>query len=235
LPASRGAGAPDPRVKPRDDIRLNPMESDKSVLRVYAIPVSYYCAKLRIVLRHKNLAWEEMAPPGGYGSAEYKTHVPTGNLPALLDGDLLIADSEAIAEYLEETRPNPPLMPKAAAARAKARELGRFHDTRLEPALRRLFPYLRGGAPADLIARQESEIAARLGQLAQLAGQAGPLSLGDCGFPIAFAWLDAMAPLMGFKLDYPAPVRAYRERLEQAPAILAELADYRPKLDAYLA
>ncbi|MEM6624117.1 MAG: glutathione S-transferase N-terminal domain-containing protein, partial [Pseudomonadota bacterium] len=87
------------------------------MLRVYAIPVSLYCAKLRILLRHKGLAWEEVAPPGGYGSAAYKDHVPSGNLPALLDGDLLIADSEAIAEYLEERHPDPPMLPGDAPSR----------------------------------------------------------------------------------------------------------------------
>ena len=70
------------------------------MLSVYAIPVSLYCAKLRILLRHKGLEWEEVPPPGGYGSDEYKRVAPSGNLPALRDGDLLLGDSEAIAEYL---------------------------------------------------------------------------------------------------------------------------------------
>ena len=48
------------------------------MLKVYAIPVSLYCAKLRIVLRHKGLAWEEVPPPGGYGSEDYKQVVPSG-------------------------------------------------------------------------------------------------------------------------------------------------------------
>ena len=68
------------------------------MLTVFTVPVSLYCAKLRIVLRHKKLEWREELPPGGYGSDAYKQIVPSGNLPALRDGDLLIADSEAIAE-----------------------------------------------------------------------------------------------------------------------------------------
>ncbi len=68
------------------------------MLTVYTVPISLYCAKLRIVLRHKQLEWNEQTPPGGYGSNEYKTIVVSGNLPALVDGSLLIADSEAIAE-----------------------------------------------------------------------------------------------------------------------------------------
>ena len=45
------------------------------MLTVYTVPISLYCAKLRIVLRHKQLEWNEQMPPGGYGSDEYKTVV----------------------------------------------------------------------------------------------------------------------------------------------------------------
>ena len=81
------------------------------MLAIYSVPISLYCAKLRIVLRHKKLEWNEQAPPGGYGSDEYKTVVASGNLPALVDGSLVIADSEAIAEYLEEKYPVPAMLP----------------------------------------------------------------------------------------------------------------------------
>ena len=112
------------------------------MLKIYSVPISLYCAKLRIVLRNKELEWEELPPPGGYGSDEYKKIVPSGNLPALIDGQLLIADSEAIAEYLEEMHPSPAMLPAEPDLRAKTREIGRFHDTRLEPELRKLFKIL---------------------------------------------------------------------------------------------
>ncbi|MEM1299979.1 MAG: glutathione S-transferase family protein [Pseudomonadota bacterium] len=208
------------------------------MLQVYAIPVSLYCAKLRILLRHKGLEWEEIPPPGGYGSDEYKTHVPSGNLPALRDGGLLIADSEAIAEYLEEKFPEPPMLPSDPAARAKVRELSRFHDTRLEPALRALFPYLpgRATAPDGFLADQSGQISVRLSQLGRMMGEGAgqTLCLADCGYPISFVWLEALAPRMGFALEWPDTVRAYRERLAQNAAVADELSEYTPKLTAFL-
>ena len=72
-----------------------------SMLTVHAIPVGLYGAKLRILRRHKALAWHEVPPPGGYGSDDCKSNVRSGNLPALVDGDLLLTDTEAIAEYRE--------------------------------------------------------------------------------------------------------------------------------------
>lgn len=210
------------------------------MLQLYAIPVSLYCAKIRILLRHKGLVWTEVPPPGGYGSDEYKTVVPSGNLPALRDGDLLIGDSEAIAEYLDERYPEPSALPADPAARALCRERSRFHDTRLEPALRALFPYLpgRAEAPEGRLAQGAADISARLAQLASLldatpaAGEA--LTTADCGYPITFAWMDAMCARMDMEIAWPEGVRNYRERLQNLPPVEAELADYVPKLTAFL-
>jgi glutathione S-transferase/maleylpyruvate isomerase len=210
------------------------------MLKVYSIAVSLYCAKLRIVLRVKRREWQEIPPPGGYGSEEYKAIVPSGNLPALRDGDLLLCDSEAIAEYLNEIYPDPPMLAADPATRAVERDRGRFHDTRLEPALRSLFPYLPGRdvPPAGFLAAQSEAIQARLDQLAgllALAPEAGrALSLGDCGYPITLAWLDELIERMGLDVTLPGPVVHYRQGIEAQRAVAAELDDYRPKLAAFL-
>ena len=210
------------------------------MLEIYAIAVSLYCAKTRILLRHKRLEWNEIPPPGGYGSDEYKTVVPSGNLPALRHGDLLIGDSEATAEYLEETYPDPTALPGDAAERALVRERSRFHDTRLEPALRALFPYLPGRAqpPRGRLSEGSAELSARLAQFANLLSQdpdaGATLTLAECGFPITFAWMDAMQTRMDLEISWPDAVRSYRERLMALPPVAAEVADYVPKLTDFL-
>lgn len=207
------------------------------MMKIYSIPVSLYCAKLRILLRHKNLQWQEVAPPGGYGSNEYKLTIPSGNLPALIDGDLVLADSEAIAEYLNEKHPSPPMLPDNLAKRAKIRELSRFHDTRLEPELRVLFPHLAANnRNPDVAKTQSKKLSNRLAQLAAILDQNtdGELSLADCGFPISFAWIDAITPVLDLQIEWPDAVISYRNRIEKHPAIAAELADYILKLEARL-
>ena len=206
------------------------------MLTVYTVPISLYCAKLRIVLRHKKLKWEEKSPIGGYGSDDYKTIVPTGNLPALVDGDLLIADSEAIAEYLEEICPTPAMLPASPAARAKTREIGRFHDTRLEPELRKLFKALSSkNQDHTLKENQETQINMRLQQLSNLLNlEPNNLLLGDCGYPISFSWLDALIPFLSLKIIWPTEIITWRKNIEQFPAINKELADYQPKLEKWL-
>lgn len=205
-------------------------------MKVYAIPISLYCAKLRILLRHKSIDWREELPPGGYGSDEYRRIVPSGNLPALVDDGVLIADSEAIAEYLNEKYPEPAMLPGDRVARAKVRELSRFHDTRLEPALRALFPHIREAQPpAATLADKSRALAQRIDQLAAFV-DATPrsLSLGDCGFAISFTWIDSLKAPLGLDVHWPENVVAYRQWLEQCPAVAAELADYRPKLVDWL-
>ena len=58
---------------------------------------------------------------------------PAGSVPVLRIDDLVLADSNAIFEYLEETQPEPALLPKNPALRAEARRLvawfdDKFHD-----------------------------------------------------------------------------------------------------------
>lgn len=200
------------------------------MLKIYTIPPSLYCAKLRILLRHKGLVWEEIPPPGGYGSAEYRALVPGGNLPALRDGELLLADSEAIAEYLNEKHLAPPMLPDGLAPRAEVRERSRYHDTRLEPAVRALFPFVARSARGGFDMEAHSAVLRdRLGGLVRLLEKAPPgdsLTLADCGYPITLLWLERLAPVLGLGIVIPEAVEAYRRGLEAYPAVAVELAQY---------
>jgi glutathione S-transferase/maleylpyruvate isomerase len=209
------------------------------MLKIYTVPVSLYCAKLRILLRHKGLNWQEIPPPGGYGSDEYKQIVPSGNLPALQDGDLLLADSEAIAEYLNDIYPTPAMLPADPVTRAKARALGRFHDTRLEPALRALFPQIAATTRDQAAIAQGGDTLSRhLAVLAQILNDSAlprdQLWLCDCGFAVTFEWLAGFQAHLGLSLTWPEPVQSYRQHLATIPASQQEFANYRPILNGYL-
>jgi glutathione S-transferase len=207
------------------------------MLTVYSISESLYCAKLRIVLRHKNLAWQEIEPPGGYWSDEYRNIIPSGNLPALIDGNLALGDSEAIAEYLNESYSEPPMLPLDVVARAKARERSRFHDTRLEPELRLLFAHTSHDKKNPAIVEKQAEIInRRLKEFANMiaSDSPDPLSLADCGFPITFAWIDAFIPLLELNIEWPEQVLKYRQTIENQPAVAAELVEYLPEIQTWL-
>jgi len=138
------------------------------MLTVYTTSESLYCAKLRVLLRHKGAKWQESEPEGGCGSEAYRKLIPSGTMPALVDGSLVIADSEAIAEYLNEKIPTPNMLPADPAARAKCRERSRFHDTRLEPEVRKLFAHIAPGArDTNGVANQNEVLNLRLQELSR--------------------------------------------------------------------
>jgi glutathione S-transferase/maleylpyruvate isomerase len=210
------------------------------MLTLYASPESLYCAKLRILLRHKQAQWREIMPEGGCGSASYRQLIPAGTMPAIVVDDLVLADSEAIAEYLEESIPEPGMLPRDVAARARCRERSRFHDTRLEPEVRKLFPHvgmaIRG---SDIVSAQSQALNRRLAELSRLLTADGTrdpafFSLGDCGFPVSFAWIDAFVAAMGLELEWPQKVNDYRREIESHAAVGDELAAYAPAMRDWL-
>jgi glutathione S-transferase/maleylpyruvate isomerase len=152
----------------------------------------------------------------------------------------MIADSEAIAEYLNEKYPDPPMLPAEIKHRAKARELSRLHDTRLEPEVRKLFPLIGSPKCSILIVDEQSKaIDDTLNQLATLlegnatnCGKA--LTLGECGFAITFAWIDLLSEAFSMPIKLPKSVEQYRSRILEHRAVSVELEEYQPRLSVWL-
>lgn len=118
---------------------------------LYTLPHSSYAAKVAIVIAIKGIEdqFELLEPPGGLRTETYRGVIPMRQIPAIVDGDLTITESEAISEYLEERFPDPPLLPADLKARAKSRFFSRFHDIHLEPPIRNLYAGSRTHARYD--------------------------------------------------------------------------------------
>lgn len=83
--------------------------------------------RVRIALNLKGLAYEQ-APVhlrrGEQRGEAFLALNPQGMVPALADGDLVLTQSPAILEYLDEAYPDTPrLLPEGAADRARVRAL----------------------------------------------------------------------------------------------------------------
>ena len=172
----------------------------------------------------------------GYGSPAYRAVIPSGTVPAIIDGDLKLADSEAIAEYLDESVPSPLMMPADPVARARAREISRFHDTRLEPVIRGYFGQVAPATrDADYIATNARLLQDRLDQLAVIASPAplmtGPdLAIADCGFVASFGIIALLQDLLDLPVTLPEPIAAYAAALAAHPSVAPEDARYRAVL-----
>jgi maleylpyruvate isomerase len=84
--------------------------------------------RVRIALNLKGISWESVvvdlrAPVSAQHTSEFRTLNPHGLIPVLADAECTLTQSLAILEYLEETHPQPPLLPREPAARAEVRAL----------------------------------------------------------------------------------------------------------------
>jgi glutathione S-transferase len=119
------------------------------MIKVCGFPISNYYNKVLIALLEKNIPFEcdEKVKPSQ--DPAYLAVSPMGKVPyAEIDGTRL-SESEVILEYLEDTYPQNPLLPKDPLARAKVRELTTVIELHLELVARRLYPSLGGKPPSD--------------------------------------------------------------------------------------
>jgi maleylacetoacetate isomerase len=95
-------------------------------LALYTYFRSSAAYRVRIALNLKNIAYESrfvhLLKNGGeqYGD-DYRQINPQQRIPALRDGEAVLTQSTAIIEYLEETHPEPSLLPGSAQERARIR------------------------------------------------------------------------------------------------------------------
>jgi maleylacetoacetate isomerase len=97
-------------------------------MKFYTYANSSAAYRVRIALNLKGLAPEPvfvhlLKDGGQHRQAAYKAVNPQGLVPAIAEDGHAIGQSLAIIEYLEETRPSPPLLPKDAAGRARVRQI----------------------------------------------------------------------------------------------------------------
>lgn len=82
--------------------------------------------RVRIALNLKGVAYEHVARDldrGEHREPAYLARNPQGLVPALEVDGVMLTQSLAIIEYLEERYPQPPLLPTPAMARARVRAL----------------------------------------------------------------------------------------------------------------
>jgi maleylacetoacetate isomerase/maleylpyruvate isomerase len=105
-------------------------------MKLYTFFRSSAAFRMRIALNCKGLAYEPVPvslPKREHKLAGYLKVHPQGLVPALDDGGRILVQSLAMMEYLEETRPQPPLLPADAEDRAYVRALAQIIACEIHP------------------------------------------------------------------------------------------------------
>lgn len=198
---------------------------------------SPYCWRTRMALEHKGLAYETV--PARFTDKDLISFSDQERVPVIRDGDTVVSDSWAIAEYLEQEYPDAPSLFGGATGHGLAKFLNVWTDRALhlaliklviadildhvDPADRDYFIESRtarfGKPPAEVQTRSEEDVkafgAAVSTLRAALKGQdflsGDAAAYGDYIMFGAFAWARAISDYPLLKAD--DPVYAWRGRM----------------------
>ncbi len=98
--------------------------------QLYQFPLCPFSRKIRLLMGEKNIAYELVREDPWSASDMFFNLNPAGRTPVLVDAEreIVIADSRAIGEYLEETVDRAPMINGTATGRAEIRRLTALFD-----------------------------------------------------------------------------------------------------------
>ncbi len=124
-------------------------------------PGSPFVRKVLAACAFKNLEVAVDPIVAFIGNDEFAELSPLRRIPVWIDEEVVIPDSSAILQYLEERWPEPSLLPATPAGRARCRWLEEYADTRLADVLVwKLYfqvvvkPFVLGEAPDEALVAQ---------------------------------------------------------------------------------
>lgn len=146
--------------------------------------LSPYVRKVLACLELKGVAYQVDPISPFFGDEAFSALSPLRRIPVLIDGELVVNDSTVICDYIEERFDGPRHLPAGPAARAQARFLEEYADSRLgDVFIWKLFAEV-AVKPAIFGQKGDRALTARV-----LAEEVPPV----------MDWLESQAPAEGFR------------------------------------
>lgn len=208
------------------------------MIRLYHVPLSPFCRKVRLSLAEKRIEVELVEERYWERDPDFLRRNPAGKVPVLKIDGLTLTESTAICEYIEERYPEPALLPRDPAGRHEVRRLVGWFDDKFHTEVTSKLLYERVNkkitkegypdssnvkAGAKAIKFHLDYMGALLDQRRWLAGN--ELTLADFA---AAAHLSALDYISDVDWNRTETVRDWYAKIKSRPAFRSLLADAVP-------
>ena len=150
-------------------------------MKLYGALLSPFVRKVAVIATEKGVSWDLARGGPGSTDPEFLTASPLGKIPAIDDDGFTLADSSAIAFYLEAKYPDPCLLPADPQLRGKTVFWDEYADTVLgNSGLKILFNRLVGP------------------KLLKVGGDEAIALQGEAELPRLLDWLETQVPAQGW-------------------------------------
>ena len=205
------------------------------MLQLYIGNKNYSSWSMRpwVLLRQAGIAFEEV--PVRFDSfdansqfkRQLKAVTPVAKVPVLVDGDITVWDSLAIAEYLAEQYPDKHLWPQDKAARARARSVVAEMHSGFGALRSHCGMNIEARLPevGEIVWRDQPAVRADVQRLVDMWSElldqhGGPMLFGQFSIADAF-YAPVCMRLATFALPVPEHITAYVQRVQRLPGVKA--------------
>lgn len=200
-------------------------------IQLYGHPFAAFVWKALIAAYERNVpfAFRMVDPDHAENSARMTQLSPTGQFPALVDGELYVTQSNAVIEYLDRFGNAPPMIPSDADSALKSRMLAEVFDAYVAGPMQQIVGEALRPKDRQDPRRVEEAKTALDKAYAWLSGRIGgswangtSFSIADCAAAPALFYSDWVHPIPD------GPLKAYRMRLLKHPSVARTVDEARP-------
>ena len=205
---------------------------------LYHLPLSPFCRKIRLVLSEKKLDTDLLEEPVWEKRLDFVRRNPASHVPVLKIDGLIISESNAIFEYIEEVYPQPFLLPQIAVDKVEARRFTYWFDDTFHNSVTSKLLYQRvnkklsktGQPDSVLIKSGISALKSHLDYLDKvleerrwLAGDT--MTIADFAGAAHFSTLDYIGDIDWARSE---SIKSWYAKIKSRPAFRSLLKDYLP-------
>ena len=195
-----------------------------TAIRLYDKPECPFCWKIRLALFEQGVAVEHIDSLAPETRETWQSLTPRKTVPVLVNGDVVIYESNVILEYLNDLSGT--LLPQDPTQRVTARLINSYSDGVIGAGLREVIFEKRGNAEANWdhsrieqgIAQFETALDYLSDQLGDNTFFAGSYSLPECALTARFGLAEAYGVEIPERFNN---LRSWFERMKSRPSYRA--------------